>query len=271
MEGNKLKQRLVGATVLVVLAIILIPMLLTGGKEDDSSVVTIPPKLDTGFSSKITPLEPAPAPPKPAVIDSTPLPVPAPSADNSAAPASVPPQMSEKAPGAIATAPSADKTDTQSAAKSDDVQGRTSVAGGRMPEATPPKPDTPPQSDKPVTDKQVADKSPTDKPEADKPAPSKPLASAAPAATAPSKERMNITAWIIQLGSFSSEQNALALRDQLRAKGYTAFVEKIKSGDSQLFRVRVGPELERARADALRDKLEKETKQKGIVERYPSP
>lgn len=140
-----------------------------------------------------------------------------------------------------------------------------------MPEATPPKPDTPPQSDKPVTDKQVADKSPTDKPEADKPAPSKPLASAAPAATAPSKERMNITAWIIQLGSFSSEQNALALRDQLRAKGYTAFVEKIKSGDSQLFRVRVGPELERARADALRDKLEKETKQKGIVERYPSP
>jgi DedD protein len=140
-----------------------------------------------------------------------------------------------------------------------------------MPGATPPKPDTSPQSDKPVTDKQVADKSPTDKPEADKPAPSKPLASAAPAVTAPSKERMNITAWIIQLGSFSSEQNALALRDQLRAKGYTAFVEKIKSGDSQLFRVRVGPELERARADALRDKLEKETKQKGIVERYPSP
>ncbi|MCL5801829.1 MAG: SPOR domain-containing protein [Gammaproteobacteria bacterium] len=253
MEGNKLKQRLVGATVLVVLAIILIPMLLTGGKEDDSSVATIPPKLDTGFSSRITPLEPAPAPPKPAVIDSTPLPVPAPSTDNSAAPAGVSPQTSEKAPGAIATAPSADKTDTQSAAKSG-----------------PPKPDTPPQSDKPVTDEQVADKSPTDKPEADKPAPSKPLASAAPAATAPSKERMNITAWIIQLGSFSSEQNALALRDQLRAKGYTAFVEKIKSGDSQLFRVRVGPELERARADALRDKLEKETKQKGIVERYPS-
>ncbi len=233
MEGNRLKQRLVGVTVLVVLAIILIPLLLTGGKEDDSSVVTIPPKLDTGFSSKITPLEPAPAPPKPAVVDSTPLPVPAPSAGNSAAPVTVSPQTSEKAPGAIATAPSADKTDTQSAAKSE-----------------PPKPDNPPQ--------------------ADKPAPSKPLASAAPAATAPSEERMNITAWIIQLGTFSSEQNALALRDQLRAKGYTAFVEKIKSGDSQLFRVRVGPELERARADALRDKLEKETKQKGIVERYPS-
>ena len=91
-----------------------------------------------------------------------------------------------------------------------------------------------------------------------------------PTATAPPKERMNVTAWVIQLGTFSSEQNALALRDQLRAKGYTAFVEKIKSGDNQLFRVRVGPELERARADAMRDKLEKETKQRGIVTRYPS-
>ena len=235
MEGNKLKQRLVGATVLVVLAIILVPILLRGGKEDDSSVIKIPPKLDTGFSSKITPLEPAPAPPKPVVSESTPLPVPAPapSAGNSAAPVTVSPQTSEKVPETIAAAPSADKMDTRSAAKSE-----------------PPKPDTPPQ--------------------ADKPAPSKPIASAAPAAPAPSKDRMNITAWIIQLGSFSSEQNALALRDQLRAKGYTAFVEKIKSGGSQLFRVRVGPELERARADALRDKLEKETKQKGIVERYPT-
>ena len=250
MEGNKLKQRLVGATVLVVLAIILVPLLLTGGKEDDSSVATIPPKLDTGFSSKITPLEPAPAPPKPVASASTPLPVPAPSAGNSAAPATVSPQVGEKAPETLVAAPPADKTSTPPpVAKSD-----------------PPKPDNPPPSDK-----AVADKSSTDKPKAVKPDPSKPLASAASAATASSKERMNVTAWVIQLCTFSSEHNALALRDQLRAKSYTAFVEKIKSGDSQLFRVRVGPELERARADALRDKLEKETNQKGIVARYPQP
>ncbi len=271
MEGNKLKQRLVGATVLAVLAIILIPILLSGGKEDDSSIVTIPPKVDTGFSSKITPLEPAPAPLKPVVSDSTPLPVPAPSAGSSAAPATASPQTGEKAPETLATAPPADKTDAQPAAKSD-----------------PPKLDNPPQvTTTPATGTSASDKPKTDKPEAGdvqgrisvaggrtpgatKPAPSKPLAAAAPAATAPSKERMNVTAWVIQLGTFSSEQNALVLRDQLRAKGYTAFVEKIKSGDSQLFRVRVGPELERARADALRDKLEKETKQKGIVAHYPS-
>ncbi len=250
MESNRLKQRLVGATVLAVLAIILIPILLTGGKEDDSRVASIPPKPDTGFSSRITPLEPALPPPKPADITRTPLPVPAPSADNSATPATTSPQPTEKAPETVATAPPA--------AKPDDVQEKAiakvpaSVAGSGMPGATPLKPDSPPQSDK------------------DEAAPGKPLAAAAPAAATPSKERMNITAWVIQLGTFGSEQNALALRDQLRAKGYTAFVEKIKSGANQLFRVRVGPELERARADALRDKLEKETKQKGIVERYPS-
>ena len=249
MEGNKLKQRLVGATVLVVLAIILVPLLLMGGKEDDSSVATIPPKLDTGFSSKITPLEPAPAPPKPVASESTPLPVPALSAGNSVTPATVSPQASEKAAETLVAAPSADKTDTRQSA----------------PKSEPPKPDNPTQSDKPV-----ADTSSTDKPKADKPAPSKPIATTPSAAAAPSKDRMNVTAWVIQLGTFSSEQNALALRDQLRAKGYTAFVEKIKSGDNQLFRVRVGPELERARADAMRDKLEKETKQRGIVTRYPS-
>lgn len=243
MEGNRLKQRLVGATVLVVLAIILIPLLLTGGKEDDSSIVTIPPKLDTGFSSKITPLEPAPAPPKPAVINSTPLPVPAPSAGDVTS---------------TATAPATPATDkAQPAVKSE-----------------PPKPDVSPQTDKPAADKSsidkpVADKPPADKPKTDKPSAKPPASKPSSVATLP-KDRMNVTAWVIQLGTFSSEQNALALRDQLRVKGYTAFVEKIKTGDKPLFRVRVGPELERARADALRDKLEKETKQKGIVERYPS-
>ncbi|MCL5668635.1 MAG: SPOR domain-containing protein [Gammaproteobacteria bacterium] len=47
--------------------------------------------------------------------------------------------------------------------------------------------------------------------------------------------------WVVQLGSFSSEQNAVALRDQLRAKGYTAFVEKTQSGAAPRYRVNAGP------------------------------
>ncbi len=88
-------------------------------------------------------------------------------------------------------------------------------------------------------------------------------------APAPAKPQSAPGAWVVQLGSFSSEQNALALRNQLRAKGYTAFVEKTQSGAASLYRVNVGPELERARAEAQRNALEKDMKQKGMVLHYP--
>lgn len=93
---------------------------------------------------------------------------------------------------------------------------------------------------------------------------SKPVAKAHPSAspaTAP-------TAWVVQLGSFSSEKNALALRDRLRAKGYAAFVERITEGEGMAIRVRIGPELLRSNAEALQQKLEQDMKLKGIVMRH---
>lgn len=72
-------------------------------------------------------------------------------------------------------------------------------------------------------------------------------------------------AWVVQLGSFSSEQNAWALRDKLRNKGYHAFVERISEGRKMVIRVRIGPEARRATAQAVQQKLEKEMKIKGIV------
>ncbi|RJQ48371.1 MAG: hypothetical protein C4528_02610 [Gammaproteobacteria bacterium] len=101
-------------------------------------------------------------------------------------------------------------------------------------------------------------------------APTPPAAEPAPAAPGKTQGAASKPgAWVVQLGSFSSEQNAMALRDQLRTKGYTAFVEKTKSGAAPLYRVNVGPELERARAEATRDALEKDMKQKGMVLHYP--
>lgn len=82
-------------------------------------------------------------------------------------------------------------------------------------------------------------------------------------------ERVGLTAWAVQLGSFSNEQNAVALIDRLRDKGYTAFVEPAKGGKDTLTRVYVGPELERDAAEQIRGKLEKEFKLKGLVVRYP--
>jgi DedD protein len=74
------------------------------------------------------------------------------------------------------------------------------------------------------------------------------------------------TAWVVQLGSFSNRENAFALRDKLRKRRYTAFVDDVAgAGNKPIYRVRVGPELLRSRADTLRDQLEKEFRLKGIV------
>ena len=78
-----------------------------------------------------------------------------------------------------------------------------------------------------------------------------------------------LSGWVVQVGSFGREANALALRDRLRAKGYTAFVEKARTGKGLVFRVRVGPELERENAERLQTRLSKDFGLKAIVTRYP--
>ncbi|HEB99529.1 MAG TPA: SPOR domain-containing protein [Thiotrichales bacterium] len=78
-----------------------------------------------------------------------------------------------------------------------------------------------------------------------------------------------LSGWVVQVGSFGREANALALRDRLRAKGYTAFVEKARTDKGLVFRVRVGPELERQNAERLRERLAGDFKLKAIVTRYP--
>ena len=87
------------------------------------------------------------------------------------------------------------------------------------------------------------------------------------AAEAPSQGAAAPHAWVVQLGAFSSEANAIVLRDKLRSSGYPAFVEA--AGDKSRYRVRIGPEVDKALADKLRDKLAVEYGQAGIVVRYP--
>lgn len=76
-------------------------------------------------------------------------------------------------------------------------------------------------------------------------------------------------AWVVQLASLSSESNAVALRDRLRRAGFAAFVERVRVNGKPVFRVRVGPELDRTRADALRRRLQQTRNLRGIVLTYP--
>lgn len=92
-----------------------------------------------------------------------------------------------------------------------------------------------------------------------------PVEASAPV-TAP---RTGVTAWVVQVGSFSSEANANGLLEKINKAGYTGFIEPLRDGDKVTYRVRVGPELDKLSADQIRDKLAKEVELKGIVMRYP--
>lgn len=81
--------------------------------------------------------------------------------------------------------------------------------------------------------------------------------------------RVGVTAWAVQLGSFASAENARALEQRLLKQGYAAFVETLTDNQKQVFRVRIGPELLKSSANHMLEQLEKETKLKGIVVRYP--
>ena len=76
----------------------------------------------------------------------------------------------------------------------------------------------------------------------------------APGAASP-PARPPAQAWAVKVGSFSSEENALGLRNQLRAKGYNAFLDKTTVDGKSLSRVYVGPDIQRDRIEQLRERI----------------
>lgn len=81
--------------------------------------------------------------------------------------------------------------------------------------------------------------------------------------------RTGVTAWVVQVGSFNSEENAEALVKRLRQGGYGAFIEQLRNEADLAYRVRVGPELKKISADNIRDALARDIDIDGIVVRYP--
>lgn len=87
--------------------------------------------------------------------------------------------------------------------------------------------------------------------------------------SAPAEHHDPLAAWVVQVGSFGEKKNAQGLRDRLRAKGYSAFVEKYASDGKSMYRVKIGPELKREKALDLQARLQKEETLKGIVVEHP--
>ena len=75
-------------------------------------------------------------------------------------------------------------------------------------------------------------------------------------------------AWVLQFGSFSKEKNAVNLLEKLRNRGYAAFIELVDLDAGSLYKVRVGPQLERNESLRIRAQIESEFSIKGILITY---
>ncbi len=90
-------------------------------------------------------------------------------------------------------------------------------------------------------------------------------AAAAPAPARPA----TASGFAVQIGALKSEADANALRDRARGAGFTAYVERVNAEAGTLFRVRIGPELQRANADALKTSVKQKLQIDGVVVTHP--
>lgn len=131
------------------------------------------------------------------------------------------------------------------------------------PAATPPKPAV--EAPKPAPPAAPAAPIPSTA-SAGKPA-SSPAAATEPAPRAPANPAG--TGFVVQIGAFASAQDATALRDSLRKAGFNAFTDTVPGERGTLTRVRVGPVMTRAEADALKAQVKAKTGKDGMVRSHP--
>lgn len=191
-----LKQRMVGALVLLALAVIFLPMLLS--REDESQRVQVDaPAMPVAPEVAEVELQPV-AVPQPQILPDEPV----------GAEAT---QSLEPAEPAVVEQPAVPITPAEPAAVPEPV-------------LTPPQPAAPSKLD----------------------ANSLPIS------------------WSVQLASLSSGDGAQKLQKTLRSQGYNAYIRTFDG----MNRVFVGPLIERAEADRLRDQLNRQHKLNGFVVRF---
>jgi DedD protein len=71
--------------------------------------------------------------------------------------------------------------------------------------------------------------------------------------------------WVVQVGSFSSQDNARDLVARLRAQGLSAYDETVTARASTIYRVRVGPYLDRTEALSAEQKISDDIGIDGVV------
>ena len=339
-----LKQRLIGAIVLVALAVIFLPMLVKG-PAPDSGVANVPITAPdapadgqfqtrelplvaptggaTGLQSGVTTTQPlqqdAAAPAEPAAADTSPA-VAAGNyavsfgaygsqADANAVIAflkkaqlpgfSEPATINGRQAWRVRVGPYADRAQAEAArleavkvrndvkAEVVTLDARADTAVAAAPAPTPAATTAPAASSaaaapaaatvktETLPPEPVAAAKPAPKPEAPKPEPKPAAAKPEPATAAakpvavPTAPAASSVGFAVQLGAFGQATEANALRDKVRAAGFSAFVEQVRTDKGTLNRVRVGPVANRAEAENLKAQVASKVGVAGMVRPHP--
>jgi DedD protein len=86
---------------------------------------------------------------------------------------------------------------------------------------------------------------------------------------APPPTAGGISSWVVQVASLSELPRAKGLERKLRGEGFPAFIEEARVGQKTFHRVRVGPEADRKRIEAMAASIKEKTGLSGQVLRYP--
>lgn len=265
---KRLKQRLIGATVLVVLAIIIIPELLREPAEQRAPVVTtdMPPRPQEPESPSLTISLPSARPPESAIPERPPV-----------AEEDFP--MSEQSPSF-----------EQPDASSTDRSAQQETAPAVPPQATPepPQPKGAAIAPRQSVEEQEPEPSRSAQPSPERPATTAKASPAEASRTDPQLPELELIArssgsgyisstpasspqssaesgWAVQVGSFSVEKNAYQLRNRLHARDFPVSVERVVVKGRTLHRVRVGPQASRAESETIRERLRREANIEGQV------
>lgn len=71
--------------------------------------------------------------------------------------------------------------------------------------------------------------------------------------------------WVVQVGSFGSSKSAESLVAELRLAGLTAYSEKVSSANGSVYKVRIGPEINRDKAAELAREVKADHNLDGFV------
>jgi DedD protein len=296
-----LKQRLLGAVVLIALAIIFVPMFLSRPAPQQTSEtvnLAIPPAPDREFQNRVLPIDATqdaakntaqpvtseslptvetPARPAEIAQPTTPTPAPEPASEaakpeaSAAAPAPSAPKAAESSPGRAANGHFYVHLGVYAETKNaDDLVGALKQGGYPAFAEASAFQGKPAERVRvgPYEDRAAAEAARLRIKQIKPAVPGSVVELAddakadAPASALPPTRAGG---WAVQLGAFKTADEANKLRDKLKNAGFVAFVDKADTESGTLFRVRAGPETDRGNADKLKGRIKDKLKLDGMV------